>query len=364
MLPSFAKNLLNRRVILLFEPYTINIMKRKAKTAKKGKSFIDSIMGMVPEIAREAKKRKKAGESKETYKEYKKRKERERKEPVRKKLARAPAPKEIMKRPRPVGTGHENKIIKKPAVGLKTGVPGFDELIQDGIPKGAAILVAGGAGSGKTIFCLQQLNYAARNGEKCLYISFEESEKRLKDHMKEFGWNPEELEKKGLLMIKQADAFDISTSVEALLAKAKGELMINLKEVPGLIPHGFKPSRVVVDSLSALAASFTSKEESYRIYMEQLFRYFEALGVTSFLISETDEVPTKFSETGVEEFLSDGVVVFYNIRRGNIRENAVEVLKLRGVKHEKKIVAMQITPEGMVVYPEQEVFGGLDDSRA
>ncbi len=341
-------------------------MKRSAKSG--GKGFINSVLGMTSAVKKEIKKLEKSGRIKvkfdENYNDYKKRKEKERKEPSRMRLAKIPTPKEIGKRPKPIGIRHEKKIAKKPATGLKTGVPGFDELIQDGIPKGASVLVAGGAGSGKTIFCLQQLNYAARNSEKCLYISFEESEKRLKDHMKEFGWNPEEFEKKGLLKIKQADAFDISTSVEALLAKAKGELMIDLKEVPGLIPHGFKPDRVVLDSLSALAAAFTGKEESYRIYIEQLFRYFEALGVTSFLISETEEVPTKFSETGVEEFLADGVIVFYNIRRGNIRENAVEVLKLRGAKHEKKIVAMQITSEGMVVYPEQEVFGGLDDTRA
>ncbi len=337
-------------------------MGRKPKTA----GFIDSLLKMATSVEKEIENREKSGKIKikfkETHKKYKKRKEKERKKPLR--LSRIPALKDIKKRAAPIGIRHEKRIAKKPAASLKTGVPGFDELIENGIPKGAAVLVAGGAGSGKTIFCLQQLDYAAKNGEKCLYISFEESEKHLKDHMKEFGWDPEALEKKGALAIKQADAFDISTSVEALLAKAKGELMIDLKEVPGLIPHGFKPDRVVVDSLSALASAFTGKEESYRIYIEQLFRYFEGLGVTSFLISETEEVPTKFSETGVEEFLADGVIVFYNIRKGNIRENAIEVLKLRGVRHEKKIVAMQITSKGIVVYPEQEVFGGLEETRA
>jgi KaiC/GvpD/RAD55 family RecA-like ATPase len=78
------------------------------------------------------------------------------------------------------------------------------------------------------------------------------------------------------------------------------------------------------------------------------------------LITETKQIPETFSPTGVEEFLADGVVVLYNIRKGDIRENAIEVLKLRGAKHLKKIVAMQIVDgEGIAVYPEQEVFGGL-----
>ncbi len=66
-----------------------------------------------------------------------------------------------------------------------------------------------------------------------------------------------------------------------------------------------------------------------------------------------------FSQTGVEEFLADGVIVFYNFKRGDVRENAIEVLKMRGEKHQKKIVAMQITNEGIVVYPEQEVFSEM-----
>lgn len=71
-------------------------------------------------------------------------------------------------------------------------------------------------------------------------------------------------------------------------------------------------------------------------------------------------MPTIFSTTGVEEFLADGVIVLYHFKQGNVRENGIEVLKLRGAKHQKKIVALQITDEGIVVYPEQELFGMLE----
>jgi KaiC/GvpD/RAD55 family RecA-like ATPase len=79
--------------------------------------------------------------------------------------------------------------------------------------------------------------------------------------------------------------------------------------------------------------------------------------VNTFLISETSEEPEVYSPMGVEEFLADGVIVLYNIRKGNTRENGIEVLKMRGAKHEKKIAAMQITDNGIEVYPDQEVFG-------
>lgn len=149
---------------------------------------------------------------------------------------------------------------------VNVGVPGFDKLLEKGIPKGTSTLVCGGPGSGKTIFGLQTLNYGATHNEKCLYITFEESEKRLRQHMHDFNWNPEELEKEGKLIIKRYDPFAITRQVEALLAKAKGELLIDVK--PVLFPDNFKPDRIVLDSLSAIAAAFVGKEETYRIYIE------------------------------------------------------------------------------------------------
>lgn len=241
---------------------------------------------------------------------------------------------------------------------IKTGIPGFDELIENGIPKGATVLVAGGAGSGKTIFNLQIMNYYASQGKKCFYMSFEESEDKLKKHMEDFGWKIKEFEKKGTLIIKRFSPFDITRSVDALLMKAKGELLIDIE--PMLLPKGINPDFIVIDSLTAIASAFSGKEDSYRIYIEQLFRFFEKINATTFLVTETKQIPTVFSETGVEEFLADGVIVLYAIQRGNIRENAIEVLKLRGAKHQKKIVAMKIGDNGIEVYPEQEIFGGIE----
>ena len=129
---------------------------------------------------------------------------------------------------------------------------------------------------------------------------------------------------------------------------------------PLILPKGFRPDVIALDSLTAIASAFTGKEESYRAYIEQLFRFFERIEANAFLITETKQVPTIFSQTGVEEFLADGVVVIYNIKRGNVRERAIEMLKLRGARHEEKIVAMEITENGIVVYPNQQVFGEAD----
>lgn len=257
------------------------------------------------------------------------------------------------------------KIVKraKPVVKhewVKAGVTGFDDLTEKGLPKGASVLVCGGCGSGKTIFCLQTLVYAAQNGEKCLYLSFEESTERLKQHMDDFGWDLNLTREKGPLKIVEQDPFTMSTAVKALLAEAKGELLIDLGEVGGIIPEGFKPDRVVIDSLSAVAAAFGGRENDYRIFIEQLFKYFRKLGITTFLISETEQVPSAYSRTGIEEFLADGVVVLYNIKKGDVRTTAIELLKLRGAKIKKKIVPFTIkSGKGIEVFPEATVFGAV-----
>lgn len=267
---------------------------------------------------------------------------------------------QIMKQRAPVARLLKLKERKKTPSNkyIKTGINGFDELFEKGIPKGNSVLVVGGAGSGKTIFCLQTIQHHASLGEKCFYMSFEESEEKLKQHMSDFGWDADKLIKSGKLRIERYSPFTITKSVDAMLAKEKGELLIDLD--PVLLPKDFKPEFIVIDSVTAVASAFTGKEDSYRIYIEQLFRFFEKIGSTVFLVTETKEIPEIFSSTGTEEFLADGVIVLYNIQHGNVRESAIEVLKMRGEKHQKKIVAMQITSKGVVVYPEQEVFGGID----
>jgi len=237
---------------------------------------------------------------------------------------------------------------------FKTGIEGLDSLFRKGIPVNSSVLIAGGAGSGKTLLTLQMLYNAAKAGKKCFYMSFEESAERLEQHMRNFGWDLGS--KKSNLLIQKLNLFDVTRSIEAIMAKQSGELLIDIE--PVIIPKGFKPDIIVVDSLTAIASAFQRREETYRLYIEQLFRFFESQKITTFLISETNQDPKVYSPTGVEEFLADGVIVLYSIRNGNVRENGIEVLKMRGAHHEKKIVAMQIIDgKGIEVYPEQEVFG-------
>ncbi len=241
---------------------------------------------------------------------------------------------------------------------IKTYIDGLDELIKEGIPKGSSVLVAGGPGSGKTIFCLQTAANAAAHGEKCLYLSFEESEEKLKQHIDDFGWDWNALEKSNNLRIVRKDPFLLTGSIEAMLERAKGELLIDLNEFLDIIPQDFKPDRIIFDSVSAVNAAFSLQQESYRIFIEQLFRYLEQIDVTTLLISETEQAPAKYSKSGEEEFLADGIILLYDIKRSDSRISAIEVVKMRGVEISKKIVPFKIeSGKGITVYPKETVFG-------
>lgn len=244
---------------------------------------------------------------------------------------------------------------------IKTYVPGFDVLLGEGVPLGSAVLVEGGPGSGKTIFCLTFLKNMCEKGKKVLYMSFEEPEETLKRHLESFGAKPEEYEKKGLLYVKRFNALDIARSVEALLSEAKKELLIEVQ--PVLIPQNFQPDVVLIDSLSSIASAFSGEESRFRIYMEQLFRYLESHHITSFLIREVaspSHVGNNFSEKGeAVSFLSDGIIAIYNVfYKGGQRKRALEVLKMRGANIDRKIVELEIQGKnGMVVYPDKILKG-------
>ena len=245
---------------------------------------------------------------------------------------------------------------------LKTGIKGFDKLLTRGIPHGSSVLVEGGPGSGKTIFCLHLAHNMCMQGKKVLYMSFEEPERRLLSHMRDFGWDPTKYIKSGRLYLKRMSALDIARSVEALLSEAKKELLIEVR--PMLFPDNVKPDILLVDSLTSIASAFSGERSRFRIYMEQLFKYLEGENITSFLIRETPS-PTHIGRviSGREEavsFLSDGIIALYNVleKNGN-RTRALEIIKMRGEKFDNRIVEFEIKDKGGIeVHPRSQI--GLD----
>ena len=250
----------------------------------------------------------------------------------------------------------EETISYKKEKILKTEIEGFDKLFSEGgIPQGNSILVAGGPGAGKSTFCRQICYNLVSNGKNCMYVSFEESKDRVIKSMESFGWDVKKYIEEGKLLIQKINPLDILRMKFGSIGGSGSATELSYKIKPLVIPKDFNPEIIVVDSLTAIIAASLTKDKNYRIYLQQLFGFFEETGATSFLITETDPVPTRYSETGIEEFLADGIIVLYNVKKEDTRESALEILKMRYGKHEKKIVLKEITEKGVNIHPDKKV---------
>ena len=78
---------------------------------------------------------------------------------------------------------------------ISTGISGLDPLIQGGFKRNSVNLVAGGAGTGKSIFAMQFIIEGLKKNEPGIYITFEEKKEKVYEDMLEFGWDLEKYEK-------------------------------------------------------------------------------------------------------------------------------------------------------------------------
>jgi len=239
---------------------------------------------------------------------------------------------------------------------LKTRIKGFDKLFSDeGIPKGNSVLIAGGPGTGKSTFCREICYNIVSKGKHCMYVSFEESKERIIKSMNKFGWDVEKYIENENLLIQKINPLDILRMKFGSIGGSGSATELSYKIKPLVIPKDFHPEAIFVDSLTAIIAASVTKDKNYRVYLQQLFSFFEDTGATSFLITETDPVPKRYSKSGIEEFLADGIIVLYNIQEKDTRRNAIEIIKMRYAKHKKKVYLMDITEEGIKVYPDKNV---------
>ncbi len=219
---------------------------------------------------------------------------------------------------------------------IPTSIPNFDSLIEGGFEKASTNLVVGGPGSGKTIFATQFLVNGMQCGENCLYVTFEERKSEFYHNMQRFGWDLAAYEKKGFFTFLEYTP----TKVQLMLEEGGGIIeSIILKK---------KITRIVIDSITSFVLLFEN-ELSKREASLKLFNMISSWNATSLLTFETNPAEKEKVDTRTMEFESDSIIMFYFVRSKTQRERYLEVLKMRGTKHSKKIYQFDITPKGVSV---------------
>jgi len=247
------------------------------------------------------------------------------------------------------------KLIMGQIAKVRSGIPGLDELVGGGFPQGRSILVYGGPGSGKTTFCIQYLyNGAVDFGETGVLITLNETPSEIRANMSNFGWDLEALEKKGLLLLLDFRAIQVSSSGYISLSQEmfRGDT-IPFSQLAKRITdkvRALKAKRLAVDSLTALTFQSNQPEVITRYGILGLFQVLNQLGCTSLMVAET-RFNQKLQDQVVaplELFLASGVINLYcDIELEGVR--AIQVQKMRGVKHDSGIHPFRIDKDGIKV---------------
>ncbi len=226
---------------------------------------------------------------------------------------------------------------------IKTGIEGLDRVMGGGFEKDSINIICGGPGTGKSIFALQFLvNGIEKFDEHGVYITFEESKNKIIKHMASLGLDLKKLEDSNKLAIVEYTP----EHVKKLLTEGGGEV--------DLVVEKIHASRIVIDSLTAFALLFKDDLARMEAFLD-LFKLMQKWGCTALLISE-DEQNVKHHHPNNVEFEADGIILLYNIRKGDLRKRAIEILKMRGISHSNKIFPIKITNKGIVVFPDENVF--------
>lgn len=223
----------------------------------------------------------------------------------------------------------------------RTGMAKFDDLLGVGIPRGSSLLIAGAAGTGKTVLGLEFIYRGALAGEKGIIFSFEETGARLRAEARGLGFDMDGQIDNGMVKIIFIPQPEVQ--VERHLLMMEDEI------------RSLNAARVVIDSLSV----FVHKVEDPQVVREKVFQLAsiiqnaEAVG---FFVTDIPYGSYQMSRFGVEETVVDGVVILTATEEGLERERYIEVYKLRNTAHLKGRHTMTIGKGGIKIFPRYQTM--------
>ena len=226
---------------------------------------------------------------------------------------------------------------------IPSGIPGLDELMSGGARQGDASLLTGPSGVGKTIFGLRWLGKGAEQGERCMYVTFQDTAEQLLSVAGAFGWDLRSAQAAGNVAISYVPMGDLDLDALATAVRAA------LSEHP--------VSRIVIDSLSELA--FAAREaDRFPAFMRSLTGIVRAAGCSLLITSETGAHGLPVSALDELLFLFDNIIDLRYIEEGSQVGRAAHVAKMRSSYHKMTLNGVTITDQGIVIGSELEGVTG------
>jgi circadian clock protein KaiC len=230
-------------------------------------------------------------------------------------------------------------LIPQPAARLSagrvgSGIPGLDKLMNGGMKRGDATLITGPSGVGKTIFGLGWIAQALQQGERCLYVTFQDTADQLGGMAAGFGWDFSSSQAAGQLALSHVPMGDLDLDVMA--TTVRGQLA------------GTRVSRIVFDSLSEMVLA-AHEEERFPAYLRSLLGLIRAGGSSLVVTSETAAHGVSPTTLDALMFLFDNVIDLRYIETGSQVARALHVAKMRNSWHEMTLHGFTIGERGIAV---------------
>ncbi len=237
----------------------------------------------------------------------------------------------------------------------------MDDMIEGGFPTGRTILVSGACGTGKTIFAMQYIfKGIIEYNEPGVFVTFDEMPSKLREDMARFKWNLEELETKGKLAIVDATSSKAGKSSQEKysLSPVESDIDRMLIEIIA-VAKKIGAKRIAVDSIPAMALQFSKPSETRKAILKMAY-VINQNDLTGIITSEIEEQgyekPAQFSRYGVEEFISDGVVLLSFLGVEKEANRTLHVRKMRGTDHATHFNPMYINEKGITVKKVEDVY--------
>ena len=228
---------------------------------------------------------------------------------------------------------------------IPSGVPGLDEVLQGGLPRGTLLLIEGPPGSGKTTFGLQFLLQGVREGETCLLASNAETLEQLKSIAASHAWNLDGIHVTEFT--EPAGTEDDEGSGYTLFPEAEVELGETLQHLFAEIER-LRPTRLVLDTISVLRV-LAPTPGFYRRQLKRIRDFVLAQSCTTLMLDEASRTDEKDLRS---QTLADGIVEFEHLdfKYGADRRQ-LRVRKLRGCSYFSGAHDFTIVTGGLIVYP-------------
>lgn len=241
---------------------------------------------------------------------------------------------------------------------VKTGISGFDTLVEGGVPENSVTLISGAPGTGKSIFCMQYLAKGCEAGDLGIFLSFEQSEADVISQVSRFNWNLRESIDQGKLIVKHVDIMEQENIFdylkEVVPTNRRVRLVIDSLTALQNYPAMLRNADRLIGLISQKRTVYGVSEDSVR---RMLIHYFIGLlksfkNATSFLITDVPDESNKLSSDGISEFMCDGVVSLYYLGLGGESARNLQVRKMRWTNQTKGFFPFNISENGVMVSEE------------